>query len=332
MKLRILIFILILITVTIPPATAGISRTYEPVVVSCDTLSDFWGLEVGSLRLYAFDADQKSWSVMPFQIDEVNGEPDDPLKYFTPDDNLLDADDDGGGVNHGGNQPRHHPGQKQSSYGRLCENAVDDKQRTGRDHAGKGPGSGHTAECQGLVVSVLLHLREADPAENRAHRHGRTGYRTQNRAPEGGGNGQRTRDPLHPFIDGAVGILRKPCPQPEAADHLTASVAWSRAEKLLVEITELMGRGLEGVRASDFLHEGCAVTWTVRLDRGGRDVQMVPELEAAVARIRDLGGTVIAHHGPFSRTGESGIPQDPSFADLMERLVAQLDPTGTLNP
>jgi alkyldihydroxyacetonephosphate synthase len=133
----------------------------------------------------------------------------------------------------------------------------------------------------------------------------------------------------HPL---ALRRVRTPCSMPEMADHLTATVAWREAEPLLRKVSGVLGEGLEGVRISDFLHEGCAITWSARVDRAGLDEQLVRTIAEAVEAVGSTGGTVIAHHGPFARSHPSTVFEDRSFSDLMQRLVTLLDPSGTLNP
>jgi len=76
---------------------AQINRPYEPFVLTGDTLSQFLNKEVQNLYLYAYNKSTDSWEMIPFQIDEVNPEVNDSLKYFEPEDSLgglLDSDDE----------------------------------------------------------------------------------------------------------------------------------------------------------------------------------------------------------------------------------------------
>jgi len=78
-------------------SNAQINRPYEPIVLTGDTLPQFSNYEVQYLYLYAYDANTDSWRMIPFQIDEVNPEVEDSLKYFIPEDSLrgvLDNDDE----------------------------------------------------------------------------------------------------------------------------------------------------------------------------------------------------------------------------------------------
>ena len=77
--------------------TAQINRPYEPFVLTGDTLPQFSNLDIQYLYLYAYDANADSWQMIPFQIDEVNPEVNDSLKYFVPEDSLggvMDSDDE----------------------------------------------------------------------------------------------------------------------------------------------------------------------------------------------------------------------------------------------
>lgn len=76
---------------------AQINRPYEPMVIKGDTLSAFSSHEMKYLYLFAFQANDSSWRMIPFQIDEVNPKVKDSLKYFIPEDSLrgfLDSDDE----------------------------------------------------------------------------------------------------------------------------------------------------------------------------------------------------------------------------------------------
>ena len=74
-----------------------ISRPYEPIIITGDTLDIFLNRKIDNLFLYNYNANQNSWHLIPFQIDEVNGAEPDSMKYFIPEDTLngyLDSDDE----------------------------------------------------------------------------------------------------------------------------------------------------------------------------------------------------------------------------------------------
>ncbi|MBN2010442.1 T9SS type A sorting domain-containing protein [candidate division KSB1 bacterium] len=81
---------------------AQIDRQYEPVIIPGDSLladspSLFSAPEIAHLYLYVFHASPQSWQLIPFQIDEVNPNVDDSLKYFAPEDEfagIFDGDDE----------------------------------------------------------------------------------------------------------------------------------------------------------------------------------------------------------------------------------------------
>ncbi len=73
---------------------ANTNREYLPIVISGEQLSLFFNHDVTNLYLYSYDAAAATWHLLPFQIDEVNSQVDDSIKYFVADDNLLDADDE----------------------------------------------------------------------------------------------------------------------------------------------------------------------------------------------------------------------------------------------
>jgi alkyldihydroxyacetonephosphate synthase len=119
----------------------------------------------------------------------------------------------------------------------------------------------------------------------------------------------------------------------EHADHLTAATGWAGAQVLARAVAGLLGDGLAGMRVSDFLHEGCAVTWTARIDRSADGGQAVPAVIAeAAGRVRSLGGTVTAHHGPFVVPPSEVLDRDASFDGFFSRLRQTLDPGAILDP
>jgi alkyldihydroxyacetonephosphate synthase len=126
--------------------------------------------------------------------------------------------------------------------------------------------------------------------------------------------------------------VRSPSLDAEHADHLTATVGWSGAEVLARAVGRFLGEGLASTRISDFLHEGCAVTWTARVDRSRvGDEAVAPAIAGAADRVRSLGGTVTAHHGPFVVAPSSVLAGDPAFDAVFDRLRATLDPGGILD-
>ncbi len=126
--------------------------------------------------------------------------------------------------------------------------------------------------------------------------------------------------------------VRSGCMRPEAADHLTVSTDWAGADGLVEDLSAVFGSALLSVRISDLLHEGCAATFTARVDRSQTDEQLVLPVTLAVERARNLGATVIAHHGPFATHRGISPLSDPAFDDLLTRLASNLDPSGVLEP
>lgn len=127
--------------------------------------------------------------------------------------------------------------------------------------------------------------------------------------------------------------LRSQVLDAEHADHLTATTGWAGAEVLARAVAGLLGGGLATMRLSDFLHEGCAVTWTARIDRSADAGGAVPAVIAEAAeRVRSLGGTVTAHHGPFVVSPSSVLDADPSFDAFFSQLRRTLDPGAILDP
>jgi hypothetical protein len=78
-------------------SSAQISRPYEPIVITGDSLTQFLNKEINNLFLYSYNAEEDNWRLIPFQIDEVNPAVSDSGKYFIPEDTLgglLDTDDE----------------------------------------------------------------------------------------------------------------------------------------------------------------------------------------------------------------------------------------------
>ncbi len=75
------------------PQSNSLSRNLEPVVLTGAQLSTFEGVAVDELFLYAYDSVSDAWQQVPWQIDEVVTESG-ARRYFTPDDGVLDADDE----------------------------------------------------------------------------------------------------------------------------------------------------------------------------------------------------------------------------------------------
>ncbi len=75
-------------------------RIYEPVILRGDKLAPFYDVPINEIFMYAYHESTQTWTMMPFQIDEMeNGE--DPFSpgayqdfYFIQDDGLLDLRDE----------------------------------------------------------------------------------------------------------------------------------------------------------------------------------------------------------------------------------------------
>jgi hypothetical protein len=78
-------------------SSAQISRPYEPIIVTGDSLSQFLNKDINNFFLYSYNSGEDNWRLIPFQIDEVNPAVSDSGKYFIPEDTLsglLDMDDE----------------------------------------------------------------------------------------------------------------------------------------------------------------------------------------------------------------------------------------------
>ena len=125
--------------------------------------------------------------------------------------------------------------------------------------------------------------------------------------------------------------IRSPSSDPDRDDHVTATAQWDRAGEMAGRVALVLGDGLVSTRISDFLDEGCAVTWTVRIDRSGASGQHDPSLiERAAGEVRSLGGTITAHHGPFVTAPSGILAIDESFDYFYSDLCSILDPSSIL--
>ncbi len=71
-----------------------IDRPFEPVIMKGESLADLPNLEISHLYLYAYNVGADTWKIIPFQIDEVNPNVEDSLKYFEPEDSLMEIFDE----------------------------------------------------------------------------------------------------------------------------------------------------------------------------------------------------------------------------------------------
>ncbi|NOZ63303.1 MAG: T9SS type A sorting domain-containing protein [Calditrichaeota bacterium] len=95
MKNGLLLFFLILTIVIVNvPAICGAHRSYEPIVLSADSLNFFQGLPVERLFLFSYNSQKESWKVVPFQIDEIDTSVKSEEKYFGNNDGLFNASDE----------------------------------------------------------------------------------------------------------------------------------------------------------------------------------------------------------------------------------------------
>lgn len=94
MRTKFFNLLLILLIVQLNTMLASTNRQYQPVVISGEKLSPFFEQKIDNLFLYSYNAATYSWRLIPFQIDEVNSQVGDSIKYFVADDSLLDVDDE----------------------------------------------------------------------------------------------------------------------------------------------------------------------------------------------------------------------------------------------
>ena len=91
---KIFTILFILISGVFQIVQTQIQRKYEPIILKCDTLSDFQGFKIDHLYMFSYNAAMDQWQMVPFQFDEINLAGDEAEKYFLPDDSLLDEDDE----------------------------------------------------------------------------------------------------------------------------------------------------------------------------------------------------------------------------------------------
>ncbi|OQX95107.1 hypothetical protein B6I21_07150 [candidate division KSB1 bacterium 4572_119] len=104
MAIRHLTLLLILFLLIASSTQAQISRPYEPIIITGDTLANFNNCALENLYLFSYNSISDTWRLIPFQFDEINpayqnarSEIQDSIKYFVPEDSLfglLDSDDE----------------------------------------------------------------------------------------------------------------------------------------------------------------------------------------------------------------------------------------------
>ncbi len=75
-------------------AISSTHRSYEPIVLSADSLNFFNGLPVQELFLFSYNSQTDSWRVIPFQIDEVDTSAKSEEKYFGNNDGIFNGSDE----------------------------------------------------------------------------------------------------------------------------------------------------------------------------------------------------------------------------------------------
>lgn len=90
-----LLFCLILLTNI---GFAQINRVYEPVIISGENTAALWNMEIENMYLMSYDEPGDSWSVIAFQVDEVDSGANDEDKYFSEEPEglagIFDLDDE----------------------------------------------------------------------------------------------------------------------------------------------------------------------------------------------------------------------------------------------
>jgi len=97
MKIRFLSALLCLYFLMPGSGHTQINRVYEPIILTGNALSKLPNNDISDLYLFAYHAATDVWQIIPFQIDEVNPDVEDSLKYFVPENTLagiFDADDE----------------------------------------------------------------------------------------------------------------------------------------------------------------------------------------------------------------------------------------------
>ncbi|MFZ5518279.1 MAG: T9SS type A sorting domain-containing protein [Candidatus Zhuqueibacterota bacterium] len=97
MKIRFFYALICLLLLFPNLSHSQINRMYEPIILTGSSLSDLPNRDVTHLYLFSYHAGSDTWNMIPFQIDEVNPDVEDSLKYFVPENDMagiFDANDE----------------------------------------------------------------------------------------------------------------------------------------------------------------------------------------------------------------------------------------------
>lgn len=94
MKTRLFILLFCFLLLSANTIFGQIDRPFEPIIIKGEALANLPNLDIEHLYLFAYHSGTNAWELIPFQIDEVNPNVEDSLKYFESEDSLAGIFDD----------------------------------------------------------------------------------------------------------------------------------------------------------------------------------------------------------------------------------------------
>lgn len=101
-----------------------------------------------------------------------------------------------------------------------------------------------------------------------------------------------------------------------------AAADWSAALSVLREVSSRLEEQIKATRISDFFHEGCSISWTVReTDIDGEILFRVVEV------LQRFGGSLISHHPGLDEALPAYFYYDGNMRKKIEELKQRIDPS-----
>ena len=132
----------------------------------------------------------------------------------------------------------------------------------------------------------------------------------------------RGGEPARPQHHLATKFVKLPrADEGEEIELVSASCDWTAAPKIHLEAHSRLEERLVGTRVSDFFHEGCRITWSVRESGMGKDL-----LVGLADLLRRLGGHLLSRHSLADRGLQPGMVYDGLMQKKLEQLKGKMDP------
>jgi len=111
----------------------------------------------------------------------------------------------------------------------------------------------------------------------------------------------------------------------EVTASISATAKWPSVLQIHRDVAEKLGGALLASRFSDFFHEGCRVTWTLREGDLGRE-----RLTHVIETLRGLGGCLTSRHPALEGDLPPHLLDEGALRPRMEELKRSMDPGGIL--